>query len=136
MEELGRQVRVPSVARIVRVNQDAIRLYGGQYVGVDNLRSRESLENTLFLIGNEIFGADQFPTLLEKAAALGECIIARHVFWDGNKRTGVYATWMFLKANGVIVNLDSSVEDLAVSIASGAAGFAELLDWLHQHQYE
>ena len=134
MEELGRQVRVPSVARIVRVNQDAIRLYGGQYVGVDNLRSRESLENTLFLIGNEVFGVDQFPTLMEKAAALGECIIARHVFWDGNKRTGVYATWMFLKANDVIVNLDASVEDLAVDIASGNAGFDELLDWLHQHQ--
>ena len=59
---------------------------------------------------------------------------ARHVFWDGNKRTGVYATWVFLKANHVIVNLDASVEDLAVDIASGEAGFAELLDWLHKHQ--
>ncbi len=134
MEELGRQVKIPSVARIVRINQDAIRLYGGQYVGTDNLRSRESLENTLFLIGNEVFGVDQFPTLMEKAAALGECIIARHVFWDGNKRTGVYATWMFLKANDVIVNLDASVEDLAVGIASGNAGFDVFLDWLHQHQ--
>ena len=134
MEELGRQVRVPSVARIVRVNQDAIRLYGGQYVGVDNLRSRESLENTLYLIGNEVFGVDQFPTLMEKAAALGECIIARHVFWDGNKRTGVYATWMFLKANDVIVNLDSSVEDLAVSIASGARDSRNCWIGSHQHQ--
>ena len=65
---------------------------------------------------------------------MGECIIARHVFWDGNKRTGIYATWVFLKANDVIVNLDASVEDLAVGIASGEAGFAELLNWLHQHR--
>ena len=134
MEESRRQVKIPSVDGIVRINQDAIRLYGGQYVGSDNLRSRESLENTLFLIGNEVFGVDQFPTLMEKAAALGECIIARHVFWDGNKRTGVYAAWMFLKANNVIVNLDASVEDLAVDVASRKAGFDEFLDWLHQHQ--
>ncbi len=134
MEELSRQIRIPSVSRIVRINQDVIRLYGGQYVGTDNLRSRESLENTLFLIGNEVFGVDQFPTLMEKAAALGECIIARHVFWDGNKRTGIYSTWMFLKANGVMLNLDASVEDLAVDVASGKAGFDEFLDWLHQHQ--
>ncbi len=65
---------------------------------------------------------------------MGECIIARHVFWDGNKRTGVYATWMFLKANDVIVNLDASVEDLAVSIARGDAGFNEFLEWLNKHQ--
>lgn len=134
MEELGRQVKIPSVARIVRINQDVTRLYGGQYVGVDNLRSREGLENTLFLIGNEVFGVDQFPTLMEKAAALGECIIARHVFWDGNKRTGIYATWMFLKANGIVINLDASVEDLAVNVASGEAGFDKFLDWLHEHQ--
>ena len=134
MEELGRQIDVPNVDDLVKLNGKIIDLYGGQYVGFDNLRSRDSLENTLYLIDNKVFGVDQFPTLMEKAAALGECIIARHVFWDGNKRTGIYATWMFLKANGVIVDLDASVEDLAVNIASGAAGFDEFLDWLHQHQ--
>ena len=103
-------------------------------MGVDNLRSRESLENTLYLIENEVFGVNQFPTLKEKASALGECIIARHVFWDGNKRTRVLAAWMLLDNNGVNVNLDASVEDLAVNIASGEAGFNEMLDWLHQHQ--
>ena len=71
---------------------------------------------------------------MEKAAALGECIIARHVFWDGNKRTGIYATWLFLATNGITINLDASVEDLAVDIASGEAGFDDFVDWLHQHQ--
>ena len=134
MEESRRQIDVPNVDDLIKLNRKIIGLYGGQYVGVDNLRSRESLENTLYLIDNEVFGVDQFPTLLEKAAALGECIIARHVFWDGNKRTGIYGTWMFLKANGVNVNLDASVEDLAVDVASGKAGFDEFLDWLHKHQ--
>ena len=71
MEELGRQVKISSVDEIVRVNRDVISSFGGQYVGVDNLRSRESLENTLYLIGNKIFGEDKYPSLLEKAAALG-----------------------------------------------------------------
>ena len=134
MEKPVRQIEVPNVARIVELNRDLVGSYGGQYVGVDNLRSRESLENTLYLIENEVFGVNQYPTLKEKASALGECIIARHVFWDGNKRTGVLAAWMLLDNNGVSLNLDASVEDLAVDVASGAAGFDEFLDWLHKHQ--
>ena len=134
MEEFGGQIKIPDVAGIVEVNRGLVGSQGGQYVGLDNLRSRESLENTLYLIGNEIFGEDQFPTLKSKAAALGECIIAKHVFWDGNKRTGVFAAWQLLYCNGVSVKLDASVEDLAVSIASGEAGFDDFVDWLHQHQ--
>ena len=134
MEEFGGQVDIPTVDDLIRLNRRLVNLYGGRYVGADNLRSRDSLENTLYLIANEVFGEDQFPTLTAKAAALGECIIARHVFWDGNKRTGVFAAWMLLAANGVALNLDSSVEELAVSIASGDAGFDEFLQWLNQHQ--
>lgn len=134
MEEFGGQVKIPDIECIVEINRDLVGSWGGQYVGIDNLRSRESLENTLYLIGNVIFGEDQFPTLKSKAAALGESIIARHVFWDGNKRTGVFAAWLLLDNNGVNVNLDASVEDLAVDIATGEAGFDEMLDWLHKHQ--
>ena len=134
MEEPGRQVKIPSIARIVEINRSLVSSHGGQYVGTNNLRSRESLENTLYLIANRVFGEDQFPSLKSKAAPLGECIIARHVFWDGNKRTGVFAAWMMLAANGVAFVMDPSVEDLAVSIASGDAGLDEFLDWLHKHQ--
>lgn len=37
-------------------------------------------------------GEDLYPSLLEKAAALGFSIIMNHPFVDGNKRTGHAAT--------------------------------------------
>jgi len=41
-------------------------------------------------------GEDLYPVLLEKAAALGFCIIMNHPFVDGNKRTGHAAVETFL----------------------------------------
>ncbi|WP_218029074.1 type II toxin-antitoxin system death-on-curing family toxin [Segetibacter aerophilus] len=32
-----------------------------------------------------------YPTIIEKAAALGESLIINHPFVDGNKRTGMLA---------------------------------------------
>jgi death-on-curing protein len=42
-------------------------------------------------------GNDLYPTLVEKAAALGYSIIQNHPFIDGNKRAGHAALEVFLK---------------------------------------
>ena len=46
-------------------------------------------------------GEDLYPSLLEKAAALGFSIIMNHPFVDGNKRAGHAATETFLVLNGL-----------------------------------
>lgn len=45
-------------------------------------------------------GADLYPTVFEKAAALARGIICNHVSLDGNKRTGLAAAGRFLAYNG------------------------------------
>ena len=46
--------------------------------------------------GWPLAGEDLYPTLVDKAAALGHRIIQCHPFVDGNKRTGHAAMELFL----------------------------------------
>jgi death-on-curing protein len=109
---------------------------GGLFMPPDNLLNRNSLVYILDAIARPIYGHELFPTPKEKAAALGFEIIASHVFFDGNKRTGIYMAWAFLQWNGIRVVLDHSIEDLAVDMASSEADRDDLLEWLHDHQPE
>ena len=45
-------------------------------------------------------GTELYPTLVEKAAALGFSLIKNHPFVDGNKRVGHAAMETFLVLNG------------------------------------
>jgi len=47
-----------------------------------------------------VFGHAQFPTLVDKAAALLHSLAYHHLFVDGNKRTAVLAVRLFAARNG------------------------------------
>jgi death on curing protein len=70
-----------------------------------------------------VFGADAYPTLAGKAAALLHSIVANHALVDGNKRLGWLATVVFLDLNGLEVALDDEAAfDLVMGVAKGALG--------------
>ncbi|TVR08077.1 MAG: type II toxin-antitoxin system death-on-curing family toxin, partial [Phormidium sp. GEM2.Bin31] len=78
---------------------------------------------------------DLYPSLLEKAAALGFSIIMNHPFVDGNKRTGHAATEIFLVLNRV--NITASVDDqerLVLAIASSNLGREAFVEWLQENK--
>ena len=79
-------------------------------------------------------GEDLYPSLLEKAAALGFSIIMNHPFVDGNKRTGHAATEIFLVLNGVEINASMDEQERVVlAIASGKLGREAFVEWLQQN---
>ncbi|PKB71683.1 MAG: hypothetical protein BZY87_04215 [SAR202 cluster bacterium Io17-Chloro-G6] len=127
-------IEYPTNAEICRLNRAIIELSGGRFEPPDNLRIPGGLESLIQVVSNPIFGVDNYPTLEEKSAAIGHRIISGHIFNDGNKRTGILVAWGFLIKNGTHMYLDSSVEDLAVAIASGDAGYTELLEWINAHK--
>jgi death-on-curing protein len=67
-----------------------------------------------------VFGADAYPDLWTKAAALLHSIVKNHALVDGNKRLGWLATAVFLDLNGVRVTSASNddVFDLVMDIAA------------------
>ena len=65
-------------------------------------------------------GTDLYPTIVEKAAALGFSMIKNHPFVDGNKRVGLAAALMFLKFNGITLHANkAALTDLVLDVAQG-----------------
>ncbi|MPZ28560.1 MAG: type II toxin-antitoxin system death-on-curing family toxin [Micromonosporaceae bacterium] len=71
-----------------------------------------------------VFGAEAYPDLWAKAAALGHSLIANHALVDGNKRLGWVAMRTFLELNGVEpVRADvDAAERFVLEIATGDLG--------------
>jgi death on curing protein len=79
-------------------------------------------------------GQELYPTLVEKAAALGFSLIKNHPFVDGNKRTGHAVMELFLTLNDqtLTAGVDEQV-DIVVQVASGKISREGLVDWLRAH---
>lgn len=68
-----------------------------------------------------VFGADAYPELWDKAAALLHGIACNHGLVDGNKRLAWASTRVFLGLNGYRLDLsEDQAVDLVLAVASGA----------------
>jgi death-on-curing protein len=67
------------------------------------------------------FGADAYPELELKAAALMQSVARNHALFDGNKRFCWYLTLAFLALNGwrLVMSTDDAF-DLVLGVAQGA----------------
>ncbi len=79
-------------------------------------------------------GVDLYPTLPEKAAALGFSLVQGHPFVDGNKRVAHAAMETFFVLNRA--EMDAPVDDqerLMLDLAAGRIERSDLTNWLRQH---
>ncbi|MCB0191238.1 MAG: type II toxin-antitoxin system death-on-curing family toxin [Anaerolineae bacterium] len=75
-----------------------------------------------------------YPTLVDKAVAIGFSLIKNHPFVDGNKRIGHAAMEVFLLLNGY--EIDSYVDDqerIILRVAAGTISREEMKKWLEVH---
>jgi death-on-curing protein len=78
------------------------------------------LESALARPQTTVFGADAYPDLATKAAALLHSLARNHALVDGNKRLAWLATYVFLDINGCRVTAtDDEVVELVLAIAAG-----------------
>lgn len=81
-----------------------------------------------------LFGVPQFPTLIDKGAALLHGIAAHHLFADGNKRTAERAVRLFLEANGIQPLWDDEqARAFLLLVARGERDVQAVAEWLRQH---
>lgn len=79
-------------------------------------------------------GVELYPTVVEKAAALGFSLACNHGFVDGNKRIGHAAMETFLVLNGH--ELTSGVdeqEDMFLRLADHKVGRDEFTEWVRRY---
>ncbi len=67
-----------------------------------------------------LFGAEAYPDLETKAAALVQSLVGNHALVDGNKRLGLAALIAFLGINGRRLTwTNDEAYDIIIAIASG-----------------
>lgn len=76
--------------------------------GASGIRSQSALESALAQPLMTFGGEELYPTIIEKAAALGFSLIMNHPFVDGNKRIGhaVMETFLILNGYEIIADID------------------------------
>jgi death-on-curing protein len=98
------------------------------------LRDLGALESAIAQPRMTFEGADLYPDLAAKAAALGFSLIQNHPFVDGNKRVGHAALETFLLLNGF--ELEAPVDDaerVVLDVAGGVRDRTSLADWIRAH---
>jgi death-on-curing protein len=119
-------MRYLSPSEVIGINE--------QEVGPGLLADFGLLEAAVLRPQQTVFGADAYPDIHTKAAALMHSLIRNHPFLDGNKRTAVLSVIVFYNLNGYAIDAaQGEVVALAVDVAEGQVdveGIAGVLkDW-------
>ncbi|PZF85254.1 type II toxin-antitoxin system death-on-curing family toxin [Jiangella anatolica] len=96
------------------------------------LRDLGLLDSAVHRPQASMFGADAYPDLPTKAAALLESLARNHPLIDGNKRLAWAATVVFLLDNGMsLLDVDQDeAYDFVIAVAEGKLELAEMAAWL------
>jgi len=99
--------------------------------GSHGLRDLALLESAVARPRATFDSKELYPDLFTKATTLMDSLINNHPFLDGNKRTGITATGLFLRINGW--ELTASSEELVactMRVAVEGLEIDELANWL------
>ncbi len=108
-----------TIDEIVFINRRMCETSGGLHDGSDNFANQNSLNYILNVIHESYFGEELYPTIADKAAAVGSRIITGHVFRDANKRVGLEVCRQILELNGYLLPIDQEAQDVTLRLANG-----------------
>jgi death-on-curing protein len=123
-------VQYLSIEQIVELHHRVIQHSGGSL----GLRDRGALESSVRQPLQSFGDQNLYPSLQDKAAALGYFLIQNHPFVDGNKRVGHAAMETLLLLNGF--ELSASVDEqeaVVLAVASGELPREAFGEWVRQH---
>jgi death-on-curing protein len=122
-------MRYLTVEEVLEINAEVM---GGRHA----LRDLGLLESAVARPQASAFGADAYPDLASKAAALLHSLVLNHAFVDGNKRTAVLSTLVFLDLNGYAVHWDQNEAlDFVLSLATHKVELEDAVTFLHKRMH-
>jgi death on curing protein len=123
-------MRYLTVGEVLEIHAAVIQIGGGGL----GLRDTSGLESAIAQPMMTFGGADLYPSVAEKASALGFSLIQNHPFVDGNKRVGHAAMEVFLMLNGWEISADvDEQESIIIDVASGQLDREAFSSWLAEH---
>jgi death-on-curing protein len=120
-------VRYLALSEVLRLHSDLV----AETSGAAGVRDLGRIQAALAQPMATFDGDELYPTVVDKAAALGFALVQGHAFIDGNKRIGHAAMEVFLMLNGLEMNESVDEQERAIlSVASGAMSRDEFTRWL------
>lgn len=116
-----------SIEEILRIHFQVIEDYGGSH----GVRDEGRVHSATNAPKKAVFGIEQYPDLITKAALYLRNIVSDHPFVDGNKRTAITVSGIFLQRNGYKVHTDpKELEDFVILIATEHYDIDKIVAWL------
>lgn len=120
-------IRYLTVGEILALHRQVVQRTGG----TEGIRDLGALQAAVAQPRVTFSGQELYPSILEKAAALGFSLVMNHPFIDGNKRVGHAAMEVFLYLNGY--EIDATVDEqeaIILSLAAGELKRTQFVEWV------
>jgi len=122
-------MRYLTIGEVLEINAEVL---GGRHT----LRDRGLLESAIARPQASAFGEDAYPDLVSKAAAMLHSLVLNHPFFDGNKRTAVLATLVFLDLNGYAIRWgQDEALDFMLRLAQHQVGLDDAIVFLRDSMH-
>lgn len=114
-----------TVAEVYAMHSRLVDLFGGLH----GVRDKGAVEAAVFRPQSGYYNSIE-----EEAAALMESLANNHGFLDGNKRIAFAATDVFLRRNGLYIEVaaEEASEFIEGSMARGEFRFGAILSWIRE----
>ncbi len=126
------QMRFLIVDEVVIIHDTMVREFGG----TPGIRDLGMLESVLGRAQRQsIYGEQEFPSIIHRAAWLMHSIALYHPFLDGQKRTAVSSAFVFLGLNDFTFWSRDVADEIRVAIrcAEGKIELDEIAAWMSDH---
>lgn len=120
-----RPIEFITLAEVIEIHKDQIRLYGGP----EGIRDVNLLTSALALPKSTFDGEYLHKNIFEMAAAYACHLCQNHPFIDGNKRVALVTALVFLEFNGIEINDPKGLlYNAMMNISEGKAGKKQIED--------
>ena len=119
-----------TATQILFIHARLIEATGGEH----GMRDLGLLESAAARPQAAFDGADLYPDLWQKAAALMESLAQNHPFVDGNKRTAITAAGLFLRQNGRrLQTTNETLERFTLRVVNERPSLDDIAAWFQTH---
>lgn len=123
-------MRILTLDEVLELHQLVLKSSGGAAGVRDHGALESALAQPLMTFG----GAELYPTLADKASALGFSLVMNHPFVDGNKRIGHAAMETFLVLNGLEITATVQEQEAVIlALAAGTLKREPFTEWVRSH---
>jgi death-on-curing protein len=116
--------------QLLFIHARLIDVTGGEH----GLRDLGLLESAVARPQATFDGQALYPNLFLKVAALMESLAQNHPFVDGNKRTAIIASALFLQKNGRLLQTSNKeMEQFTMHVVQNHPSLDEMAVWFQKH---